>query len=119
LLRLHIETNSPIENRIVPFIEDEIRNYVAFNEEIYSAGYFFYPIILQGKPSLRIFACCHSSLSSKDEITCDDDFSYILRMSEFLHRHLYKQDADEKYPDIIAALLLQFGGSISPDSIAT
>lgn len=119
MLRLHIETDSPIENKIVPYIEDEIKNYVAFNEEIYSAGYFFYPIILKREPSLRIFACCHSSLSSQDEISCEDDFSYILRMSEFLHRHLYKQDADEKYPDIIAALLLQFGGSISPDSIAT
>lgn len=119
LLRLHIETDSHLEKRIVPWIEDEIRNYVAHNEEIYSAGYFFYPILLQGKPSLRIFACCHSTLSSQDEVTCGDDFSYILRLSEFLHRHLYHHDADVEYPDIVAALLLQFGSSMSLDSIAT
>lgn len=113
LLKLKIKFNESIDYRFLAWLEDEVKWYVSHNQEFYSAGYFFYPIFLKGKPSLRIFACCHTGISNKDEIDCGDDFTYILRLSSFLMRHLFFHDADTVYPEIVAALLLQFGDNSS------
>ena len=117
LLKLNIVFTESIDYRILPWLEDEVKWYVSHNQEYYSAGYFFYPIFLKGKPSLRIFACCHTGISTRDEIDCGDDFTYILRLSSFLMRHLYFHDADSVYPDIVATLMLQFGDGSFPGKI--
>jgi hypothetical protein len=119
LFKLNIEFIGEVDYRIFPCLEDEIKWYIANNEDTYCAGYFFCPISLKGEPSLRIFAGCHASHPKKDEIGCDDDFTYIQRLAGFIYRYLYYHDADKEYPHIVATLLLQFGGDPPPDKITT